>query len=236
MPTRLTVSIPEPCHENWQAMTPAAQGRHCAACSQVVVDFTRMTDAEVVAYLSRPTGPGCGRFRAEQLSRPLRATAEAPASRRWLAAALAVLGVGATVPAVAQTKPAAPVEHQILMGVPLVPEAVVKPIPSIRGQVTDAATGEALPGVTVLLHGLQISVSTRSDGTFELLLPTSFTLGQIVEFHSIGFVAEEHSVGSVLAQNGSATIQLSPDVKGGLNYSPIYSPNGLWQRLISLFR
>ena len=49
MARSLTLTIPEPCHESWATMTPAAQGRHCAACAKTVVDFSRMTDAQVVA-------------------------------------------------------------------------------------------------------------------------------------------------------------------------------------------
>ena len=36
--------ISEPCHENWDDMTPTQQGRHCASCEKQVVDFTKMTE------------------------------------------------------------------------------------------------------------------------------------------------------------------------------------------------
>jgi hypothetical protein len=43
----LKINIPTPCHEDWNAMIPNAQGRHCNACVKTVVDFTSMTDDEV---------------------------------------------------------------------------------------------------------------------------------------------------------------------------------------------
>ena len=47
--------IPHPCHEDWNAMTDSEtseeRGRHCDVCSKVVVDFTKMSDAEMIDYL-----------------------------------------------------------------------------------------------------------------------------------------------------------------------------------------
>lgn len=62
--------IHQPCHENWDAMLPAREGRHCAQCNKVVVDFTQMKDEDVLQYFKQHTGSVCGRLRAEQLSKP----------------------------------------------------------------------------------------------------------------------------------------------------------------------
>ncbi|MGY3090695.1 hypothetical protein ACVWYF_003756 [Hymenobacter sp. UYAg731] len=93
----VSLSVPQPCPENWAAMLPTAAGRHCAACAQTVVDFTLKTDAEILAYLAgAANGRTCGRFAAGQLERPLqRAAPAAPTARwrAWLAAAVAVWGL-----------------------------------------------------------------------------------------------------------------------------------------------
>jgi hypothetical protein len=66
---KMRIAIENPCHEDWQGMTPEAQGRFCAACEKTVIDFTRMSDAEILHYFSQPrTEKVCGRFRSEQLS------------------------------------------------------------------------------------------------------------------------------------------------------------------------
>ena len=89
-----TLTIPQPCHESWAAMSPTATGRHCAACAKTVVDFTLKTDAEILAHLAGAApGRTCGRFAAGQLERPLqRAAPVAPAARwrAWLAAIVSV--------------------------------------------------------------------------------------------------------------------------------------------------
>ncbi|WP_188563067.1 carboxypeptidase-like regulatory domain-containing protein [Hymenobacter frigidus] len=92
----VSLTIPQPCHQSWAAMTPATAGRHCAACEKTVVDFTLKTDAEILAFLAGAvSGRTCGRFAAGQLERPLqRAVLAAPTRwRAWLAAAVAVWGM-----------------------------------------------------------------------------------------------------------------------------------------------
>ena len=91
-----TIRLPQPCPENWDGMTATATGRHCARCQENVVDFTRMTEPEVVTFLRQHPGVNCGRFRESQLDRPLLAPAQAVGGwRQWWGATLAMLGFGA---------------------------------------------------------------------------------------------------------------------------------------------
>ena len=63
------ISIPEPCSEDWGAMTPDAQGRFCGVCQKSVIDFTGKTPDEIARILSERLGQKvCGRFRKEQLT------------------------------------------------------------------------------------------------------------------------------------------------------------------------
>jgi len=54
-------------------MTPSGAGRHCASCRKEVVDFSSMTDAGLALYLKQFPDFGCGRFRADQIGRPIQA-------------------------------------------------------------------------------------------------------------------------------------------------------------------
>lgn len=69
---KLQLFIPEPCHENWHQMTPTDQGRFCNACAKVVVDFSMMTDTEVLNYFTSLTHEKvCGRALPDQLNRTI---------------------------------------------------------------------------------------------------------------------------------------------------------------------
>jgi len=69
---KLQLTIPEPCHENWQNMTPTDQGRFCNACAKEVVDFSMMTDTEVLNYFTAVTHEKvCGRVLPSQLERTI---------------------------------------------------------------------------------------------------------------------------------------------------------------------
>jgi len=68
---KINLTIPEPCHEDWDQMTPEAQGRFCASCQKTVVDCTDMSDAQLARLFSRPDRSVCGRLNPDQLDRPL---------------------------------------------------------------------------------------------------------------------------------------------------------------------
>lgn len=80
------LKIEEPCPVSWQGMKTCSDGRWCDSCSKLVVDFTKMTDAEVFAYLGKRKDENvCGRYRADQLE----TTAKPFFKMRWLATAIA---------------------------------------------------------------------------------------------------------------------------------------------------
>ncbi|MBF4514827.1 energy transducer TonB [Flavobacterium sp. ANB] len=62
------ITIPEPCLENWDEMTPKDNGRFCLNCSKTVVDFTSMLPTEVQHFFIQNQNERiCGRFKNSQL-------------------------------------------------------------------------------------------------------------------------------------------------------------------------
>ena len=243
----VSLRIPQPCHENWAAMTPTAAGRHCATCQQTVVDFTHQSDAEILAYLARAAGARtCGRFAAGQLERPLQRAAPAAPTRwrAWLAAALAVWGLREVGAAPASAQVLRPIPPRYWGGpVPTLPvvenrEAATdtgKPVKTkekrweapiegniiLRGVITDASTGERLPGVTVLLPGTKVGTSTDQDGAFELVVAPKYIQGKSlkIQVSSVGFETKQIIIKrkALVAQQAiKLTLELDTPVKGGL--------------------
>ncbi|MGV6828098.1 MAG: carboxypeptidase-like regulatory domain-containing protein, partial [Flavobacteriales bacterium] len=71
MKKTIKIQIPEPCHENWYQMTPTEQGKFCKVCTKEVLDFTQITDEDLVKKVMQGNKL-CGRFKASQLDRELK--------------------------------------------------------------------------------------------------------------------------------------------------------------------
>ena len=65
----MKISINEPCHENWDKMTPNDKGAFCLSCQKNVVDFSNKTVNEIKDFFrkKRDAESVCGRFEVDQL-------------------------------------------------------------------------------------------------------------------------------------------------------------------------
>ena len=77
------IYIQEPCHENWNSMDSAEQGRFCHSCSKTVTDFSNMSDTEILKYLSASSVNTCGRFATDQVNREIHVPATAAKKTFW---------------------------------------------------------------------------------------------------------------------------------------------------------
>lgn len=77
---------------------------------------------------------------------------------------------------------------------------------NVSGRVTDQKTGDALPGVTVLLKGTSNGASTNSDGSFSLSVPAT---GGTLVFSSIGMTTQERTIGA----ESQINVALATDTK-----------------------
>ena len=65
----MNIQINEPCHEDWQAMTPNQQGAFCKICHKDVVDFSKKSISQIKSFFTEKTDEKiCGRFEKKQLA------------------------------------------------------------------------------------------------------------------------------------------------------------------------
>jgi hypothetical protein len=173
----LTITLPKPCEQKWDDMTPEKGGRHCAACSKVITDFTLMSDSEIIdVFRKAKDHTPCGHFAESQLNRPL------VISRRKQSlvgiyvkrvAALLLLVQSATS-ALAQQKKAVATHLQGN-------RQQVKPAGKrIVGCLINYADNKPVAGARVVVKELGIDTITSKEGSFVFTLPDSFNKATVV--------------------------------------------------------
>ena len=159
----IQLSIPSPCHENWQQMTPVKKGRFCGSCQKKVFDFTYMPNREIVSVL-RSHNHVCGRLTVKQLKDGVKPPKEKSLiSVAASAAAISLLTVGVN-DAIAQ-EPVPTEQHEAqkdsIIGKVLVPEKK-----TITGIASD--TLGPLPGAHVIIRGTEIATDTDLEGKYTI--------------------------------------------------------------------
>jgi CarboxypepD_reg-like domain len=169
---QLTISIPSPCTAHWHNMTPDKNGKFCASCQKTVVDFSRMSDAEIIHYFETFQGATCGRFSEKQLSAPIVENFVAKPQNRWAWALSALLLP--TLAAAQTTKMPQPTE----ISAPSVfkEKMMGKDLP-ITGEVAELGSHLPLENiyVSILSNGnLVAKAVTDAKGFFSIKLPVEF--------------------------------------------------------------
>ena len=174
MRKNIQLHIPEPCHEDWNKMTPVEKGRFCVGCQKQVVDFTGMSDEQLVAFFRKRTNNVCGRFFYDQLNRNI----EIPGKRiHWVKyffqlalPALFVTSKGYAQGSVKKLEMntisnAREKNHRGQFS----PKTVLlENYKVIQGLVVDEANG-SIPYATVLIKGTASLTFADSTGHFELI-------------------------------------------------------------------
>ena len=180
----IQISIPSPCHEDWQRMTPAEKGRFCDSCQKKVHDFTASPDREIVAAFAKDSRL-CGRFRGDQLNREL--VIPKKKSTVWIAASAAMvsfLGIG-TGHVTAQT---VCTEQYPDRGKEEKQADISKKI--ITGTVSDEAG--PLPGAIIINKTARDTVAADIEGIYKIQAQQ----GDELEFSYSGYETKNMSVGT----------------------------------------
>jgi hypothetical protein len=215
MISNISLTIAEPCHESWDKMSPAEQGKFCGSCNKQVMDFSSMSDAQLVAFFKKPsTGSVCGRFVTHQLERELSAKRK---RLTWLRYFFFIL-----LPALFFSKASGqrlmgkpsftqkdttrvPIDHEIMtLGMvlpttisPVCKDTVIKTTivdrkvkqVKVAGRVVDEE-GNGIPAATILITGSGKILKTDDEGRFTFISASDNLLEFICS--SIGFQSQPY--------------------------------------------
>lgn len=197
----LKLTIDTPCHENWQAMHPNEQGRFCNACAKTVVDFTSMSDDELLKWFQKPSDQKvCGRMFTGQLDRVI---TPQPKPKRWAlkyaAAAMLFLSTQSQS-ATAQSKPKKTVKPHASYRPMVVGEIAVRPMEPRKIHIVDNDL-QPVPGASVIFSGGS-GLQADSAGIFALR-----NNADSITVSAIGFKTDTIPVSSIM----NDTIRLEKD-------------------------
>jgi hypothetical protein len=170
---KLNLSVPEPCTENWDNMTPNERGRHCASCDKTVIDFSLFSDKQLIEFFSKATDKICGRIPKFQLERQI--IFSEPPKHPFFNKLLfgTALAAGLTINAAAQqndTKPQTTKTTKEKENIESINPAISQEIPMINESEeprTDSTQNR--PGEFIgVLGGITMEVISVEDSQFEL--------------------------------------------------------------------
>jgi len=168
----ITISIPEPCHENWDQMTPSEKGKFCGVCTKEVIDFSKASDEELIKKVGNGANL-CGRFKTSQLDRTL--TLERKSSNSLLpyaASLLLPLSLLGGPSATAQGGPRVNDVEYTSLGIGSHP---LKSIVTITGFITDQ-NNVPINNAEVFVLETGKSVRTKPDGSYRLVCTSGSTI------------------------------------------------------------
>lgn len=176
--------IPEPCHENWEGMTPAERGRFCKACQKVVRDFTKSSEADMLAAYEASGGKLCGKVPARLLNRPIGGnsmnTGPLARMRMFLLAFLVAFGVEVFAMSPANTDLLRQEVASLYLHTPEPEGSDVE----IRGTVYNSDDQEPAEHAIVMLFAGDKMVGrmeTKADGEYEFRIPEALATRENLE-------------------------------------------------------
>ena len=219
MSKKFQLQIPDPCHEDWNKMTPGDKGRFCDSCQKTVHDFTSMSDAQLIAFLKNPSnGSFCGRFYNDQLERDFEISRK---RLPWMKYFLQLI-----IPAFLFTSKAKAQGQTRLLGDTVLVDSkkngknlnesyINKPDTNkskkVSGKLVDEKGG-AIPYATVAIKGTRSGVAADANGNFNIGLVADRSPATLV-FSCVGFETKEITIDSNIMEN-RCNVQLAQMVTG----------------------
>lgn len=148
-------------------MSSAVEGRFCNACDKIVIDFTKMTDEQLVSFFANYNAGEhpCGRFREDQLNKTI-AVPKLFKKFEFLKLAASVLLAQALFyngKAFGKIMPQIDIVSQI--------DAHSDEYVRLTGSVMDFHSNKPISGLKVYIDSTELNAITDNNGKFTILIP-----------------------------------------------------------------
>jgi hypothetical protein len=188
------LTIENPCHEQWESFIPTTTGGFCASCQKNVIDFSTMSESQLVAFFRDRLNPSqnlCGRFREDQLKKNYHIEEWFPT---WSVQNNQVQ-YEIPVAVIAQKKYKQAIRLPLIQHMKVVRNMAAAILTLlcieegigqnrvVSGQVVDAYAKEALPGATITIKGTKRGTVSDENGNYKIEVSEN----DILVFSSIGY-------------------------------------------------
>ncbi|MFI2743579.1 carboxypeptidase-like regulatory domain-containing protein [Zhouia sp. PK063] len=185
------ITIPKPCHENWNDMTSTQRGAFCNACKKEVIDFTNTSSTSIYNSIKHKKH-SCGKFKPEQLNTTLQSTSNLKI-KTPLVFTFSII-VFTALPVVAQQKVKTVIVDNKTTYHQHIHQQKETDTLIIKGNISDQEI--PLPNAIIIYKNHQdLQTQSDLDGNFELEIPRAYLEKKsklIVSF--VGYMPKEVDV------------------------------------------
>lgn len=201
------LKIDTPCHQDWNSMTKTDIGKYCSNCSKTVIDFTSLTDNEIIQIIDKKSDKLCGRLNKLQLNRLIENKQLSKHSTLYKTLTGLFL-LGTAINSFAKNNLLSKQSSQMEI-VSIADkktnntsqekqkkEPILDSLKNvIQGKVIDIQSKEPLPGAIVVIKNSKTGTTTDMDGKFKLIIPDRLLTDKIqLVISYIGYENTEFSI------------------------------------------
>jgi hypothetical protein len=188
--TNYKLTIDNPCTESWTSMTISDKGRFCSNCSKNVIDFSALSDNQVIHLIENSNGKLCGRLNTNQVDRVIEIQNLQKFDKTVFHLFAGLLLLSPIDKLVAQTTiknnqtilETDNSKIEVIADITTTEDQTIKDNLKnfIKGKVYNSETKEPLPGASISIKGKNIGTTTNINGVFAFNIPENLIEDQIV--------------------------------------------------------
>ena len=202
----IKIKIPLPCPKKWSKMIPVDQGAFCKSCERIVVDFTAMSDQELINYFQKYNDNLCGRFKKDQVNRSINSLLNPSKSTNYAASSILVAGLLLSGTASAQ--------EPFKIGEVAV-EQQINEVIILKGKVTERESGEPVPFGSIGIYDVNntfiIGTETDFDGNYSIEIPAIYKNQKIhIKVEYVGLTGQSVGLDLKTYDNSNLDFQMIP--------------------------